>query len=87
MCAFLSGDVLTKSVQAEFERLGLGDVAPPLHNLRKNAVMYLLEIGCTYEKINSFTRQSMQMIKHYGKTYNRKALADKMQRKMMESAR
>ena len=71
----IRGDVLTNSIRKEAKRLGIIN-PPPLHGLRKNAVMRLYEVGCSVEEIHAITGQSHQMIHHYGQAYNRDRLVD-----------
>lgn len=71
----IRGDVLTYSIRKEAKRLGITN-PPPLHGLRKNAVMRLYEVGCSVEEIHAITGQSHQMIHHYGQAYNRDRLVD-----------
>lgn len=40
------------------------------HGLRKNAVIKLLEIGCTTAETASISGQSLKMVEHYGKRLN-----------------
>jgi integrase len=44
------------------------------HGLRKNAVISLLEAGCTAAEVSGITDQSMQMIEHYAKRVNKPSL-------------
>lgn len=62
-------------VAKEARRLGIESPAP-LHGLRKNAVRRLLEVGLDHRTINAITGQSEAMIKHYGKGYDRRRLAE-----------
>lgn len=41
------------------------------HGLRKNAVISLLEAGCTVAEVSGITDQSFQMIEHYAKGRNK----------------
>ncbi len=45
------------------------------HGLRKNAVIALLEIGCSAAETAAISGQSLQMIEHYAKTRNQAHLA------------
>lgn len=58
----------------EFKRLGI-DKPPPVHGLRKNAVMRLLEVGCTRDEVRAMTGQSDEMIDHYGQKFDRERLS------------
>lgn len=51
-----------------------GDFVP--HGLRKNAVIALLEAGCSETQVGGITGQSPQMVRHYSKKINRKRLGD-----------
>lgn len=46
------------------------------HGLRKNAVITLLEIGCSVAETAAISGQSLQMVEHYAKQRDQKALAD-----------
>ena len=41
------------------------------HGLRKNAVISLLEAGCTVAEVSGITDQSMQMVEHYAQRVNK----------------
>lgn len=45
------------------------------HGLRKSAVVFLLEAGCTTAQVASITGQSMQMVEHYAGQVNQQNLA------------
>jgi len=45
------------------------------HGLRKSAVVFLLEAGCSTAEVSSITGQSMQMVEHYAKEVNQPKLA------------
>lgn len=45
------------------------------HGLRKSAVCFLLEAGCTEEQVEAITRQSREMIRHYALELKRHKLA------------
>ena len=46
------------------------------HGLRKNATVALFEAGCTPQEVQAFTgHASMEMVSHYGKGANQKAMA------------
>jgi integrase len=45
------------------------------HGLRKSAVVFLLEAGCTDAEVSAITGQSRQMVEHYAKQVNQKKLA------------
>jgi integrase len=44
------------------------------HGLRKNAVISLLEAGCTVSEVSGVTDQSIQMVEHYAKRVNKLGL-------------
>lgn len=44
------------------------------HGLRKNAVISLLEAGCTYAEVQGITDQTIPMIEHYAKKVDKLAL-------------
>ena len=46
------------------------------HGLRKNAVIALLEYGCSVAETASISGQSLQMVEHYSKERNQARLAD-----------
>ena len=52
---------LSHGIAKEFKRLGVDD-SPPLHGLRKNAVMALIEAGSTEEEVHAITAQSKEMV-------------------------
>lgn len=45
------------------------------HELRKSAVVFLLEAGCSDVEVSSTTGQSRQMVEHYAKSVNQRRLA------------
>ena len=45
------------------------------HGLRKSAVVFLLEAGCTDAEVASITGQSREMVEHYAKQVNQRKLA------------
>lgn len=45
------------------------------HGLRKSAVVFLLEAGCTDAEVAAITGQSREMIEHYAKQVNQRRLA------------
>lgn len=46
------------------------------HGLRKNAVIALLEAGCSENEVGGITGQSPQMVRHYAKKINRRTLGN-----------
>lgn len=71
----IRGDVLSHSIKKEAKRLGI-EKPSPLHGLRKNAVMSLIEHGLDVQEIHAITGQSEPMIRHYGQEYDRHRLVD-----------
>lgn len=65
---------LSAAIKRQFIALGYED-RPPMHGLRKNAVMSLIEAGCEPRQIQAITGQSLEMIEHYGQDYERDRLA------------
>jgi integrase len=47
------------------------------HGLRKSAVCFLLEAGCSEEEVEAITRQSREMIRHYALELKRHKLAER----------
>jgi integrase len=47
------------------------------HGLRKSAVCFLLEAGCSEEEVEAITRQSREMIRHYAQELKRHKLAER----------
>ena len=45
------------------------------HGLRKSAVVFLLEAGCSDAEVSSITGQTRQMVEHYGKQVSQQKLA------------
>ncbi len=45
------------------------------HGLRKSAVCFLLEAGCSVEEVMAVTGQSRDMVDHYAADLNRQRLA------------
>lgn len=45
------------------------------HGLRKNAVINLLEVGCTEAQVGAIVNMSEQMVRHYGREVNLRVLA------------
>jgi hypothetical protein len=46
-----------------------------IHGLRKSAVVFLLEAGCTDADVSAITGQSREMAEHYAKQVNHRRLA------------
>lgn len=77
---------LINAVKRQFWKLGIQSTLP-LHGLRKNAIICLIEAGCTPRQIQPITGQSLQMIEHYGQGYDRRRLASEAIIKWEESGR
>jgi integrase len=61
---------LNRSEMAPLRERGL-----VFHGLRKSAVVFLLEAGCTDAEVCAITGQSRQMVEHYARQVNQKRLA------------
>lgn len=59
--------------RAEFKPLRENRIV--FHGLRKNAVINLLEVGCTESQTGAICNMSTQMVQHYGKEVSSRALA------------
>jgi hypothetical protein len=46
------------------------------HGLRKNAVIALLELGCSVAETASISGQTLQLVEHYAKQRNQAKLSD-----------
>ena len=70
------------------EDFGFGDVGERvhLHGLRKNAVISLLEVGCSVDEVMAITGQSEKMVRHYAREIDRQKLADSGMKKWNENA-
>jgi integrase len=53
----------------------LKDAGLVFHGLRKSAVVFLLEAGCTDAEVSAITGQSRQMVEHYARQVNQRRLA------------
>jgi len=53
----------------------LRDKGRVFHGLRKSAVVFLLEAGCTDAEVAAVTGQSRQMVEHYSRQVNQRKLA------------
>ena len=53
----------------------LKDAGLVFHGLRKSAVVFLLEAGCTDAEVSAITGQSRQMVEHYARQVNQRKLA------------
>lgn len=65
---------LSDAIREECLRLGI-EPNPPLHGLRRNAIIRLLEAGCSREEVMSITDQSERMVKHYAGRRHKRTLA------------
>lgn len=45
------------------------------HGLRKSAVCFLLEAGCTAAEVSAITGQTLEMVEHYAADFDRQRLA------------
>jgi integrase len=77
--------------RTEWQKLMAKDVFKPFrenrivfHGLRKNAVINLLEVGCTENQVGAICNMSAQMVQHYGREVALRSLA-KDAMKLMES--
>jgi integrase len=73
-----SQDGFRASFQAEMQRRIFGPLKRHqlvFHGLRKSAVVFLLEAGCTTAEVGSITGQSLQMVEHYAEQVNQRKLA------------
>ena len=66
----------------EFERFRKDRIV--FHGLRKNAVINLLEVGCTENQVGAICNMSAQMVQHYGREVALRSLA-KDAMKLMEA--
>lgn len=70
----MNKDSLSHGIQKECKRLGIVP-NPPLHGLRRSAIIRLLEAGCTREEVMSITGQSERMVKYYAGQLHKMKLA------------
>ena len=61
---------MTRPAMAAHRQAGL-----VFHGLRKSAVVFLLEAGCTDAEVSAITGQSRQMVEHYARRVNQEKLA------------
>ncbi len=64
------GKELDREIMSPLREAGL-----VFHGLRKSAVVFLLEAGCTDAEVSAITGQSRQMVEHYARQVNQKKLA------------
>lgn len=74
-------DSLSHGIQKECLRLGIVP-NPPLHGLRRSAIIRLLETGCTTEEVMAITEQSKRMVEYYAGRRHKRALAEVVKIKM-----
>lgn len=55
------------------------------HGLRKNAAIKLREAGCSTAETASISGQSLQMVEHYGKRFNRRRTGAKAMDRLEET--
>lgn len=73
-----TGDGFRTSWGKELDRdvmLPLREAGLVFHGLRKSAVVFLLEAGCTDAEVSAITGQSRAMVEHYARQVNQKRLA------------
>ena len=63
----------------------LRDARTVVHGLRKNAVVMLLECGCTERMVEEIVGMSAQMVAHYSKRVNSRRMAVKAMKKLESS--
>jgi hypothetical protein len=66
-------DRQTKQGERIFKRFR--DERTVFHGLRKNAVIMLLEAGCTETQVGAIVNMSEQMVRHYGRDVRVRELA------------
>ena len=76
---------LRHEVQKVMTKIGHPGYTP--HGLRKNAVVNLLEAGCTEAQTAAVTGQTMQMIEYYARQVNKEKLATAAIRKLAAADR
>lgn len=69
----ISDDTLRPALQAFAAKLGHAIVP---HGLRKNAVITLLESGCTVAEVASITGQTYQVVEYYARQVDQRRLSD-----------
>ena len=71
----MNKDSLSHGLQKECRRLGI-EPNPPLHGLRRNAIIRLLEAGCSREEVMAITDQSKRMVEYYAGRRHKRVLAE-----------
>lgn len=74
---------LRNEIRAHWTSLGYAD-PPTMHGLRRNAVMSLVEAGCTTEEIQAITGQSPAIIAYYAAQYRRRQVAKRAAVKLVD---
>lgn len=77
---------LSHGIRLECKRLGI-EPDPPLHGFRRNAIIRLLEAGCTREEVMSITDQSEAMVKHYAGRQHKRTLVKSAILKLEDATR
>ncbi len=80
----MNKDSLSHGIQKECKRLGIVP-NPPLHGLRRSAIIRLLEVGCSVEEVKAITEQSKSMIEYYAGRRHKRALAKVVKIKMEQT--
>jgi integrase len=70
----MNKDSLSHGIQKECNQLGIVP-NPSLHGLRRNAIISLLEAGCSREEVMEITDQSKRMVEYYAGKRHKRALA------------
>jgi len=73
-----TGDGFRASWNKEMARAEMAPIREAglvFHGLRKSAVVFLLEAGCTDAEVSAITGQSRQMVEHYARMVNQRKLA------------
>jgi hypothetical protein len=79
---FARGDSFATWFNAEVAMVFGPDNDLTIHGLRKNAVINLLEAGCSPSEVRAITQHSLEMIEHYSKLINQKIMAQHAMEKM-----
>ncbi|MGI9493727.1 MAG: tyrosine-type recombinase/integrase [Geminicoccaceae bacterium] len=70
----MNKDSLSHGIQKEWRRLGV-EKGPPVHGLRRSAIIRLLEAGCSVEEVKSITDQSKSTVEYYAAGRQKRRLA------------
>ena len=68
-------DSLTHGVQKVWKSIGVEN-GPPVHGLRRSAIVRLLRAGCTVEEVKAITGQAKRMVEYYAGSMHAEAMAD-----------